>query len=177
MNRRPALLAALCIAAAVAQVACTPTLDWREVRPAGSQLHLLFPCKPSAQERRVPLAGQAVRLVLHTCSAGGWTWGLAVADVADPARVAAAMADFGAAAAANIGAVQPRSAPTAVPGATPSPGAQRWRLQGRLPDGQAIGMQLVVFSHGTRVFQATALGPGPTDEAADIFFSALRIQP
>ena len=177
MNRRPAPLTVLCIAAALALGACAPTLDWREVRPAGSPLQLLFPCKPSAQERRVPLAGLQARLVLHACTAGGWTWGLAFADVVEPARVAGAMAELAASAAANIGAVEPRSAQVTVPGATPGAGARRWRLLGRLPDGQAVRMQLVVFSHGTRVFQATVLGPELPDETSDIFFNALRMQP
>ena len=66
---------------------CAPVLDWREVRPAGSGVSLLFPCKPDSQSRLVRLAGMQVRLVLLACAAGGSTWGLAHADVVDPASV------------------------------------------------------------------------------------------
>ena len=165
------------LAAAGVLSGCAPALDWREVRPADSQLLLLFPCKPNAQERRVALAGQAVRMTLHACSAGGQTWGLAVADVADPSRVTPAMAEFGASAAANIGAAPARPATFQVRGATPNAGSQRLRLQGKLPDGTPVKMELAVFTHGTRVFQATVLGEALDTEAVDTFFDALRVQP
>ena len=170
----------LAVAVAVALLgACAPTLDWREVRPADSAVQLLMPCKPIAQERGVVLAGRTVRLALHACGAGGQTWGLAIADVGDPALVGAALAALGASAAANIGAaaVGPGSSPLRVPGATPNPGNQRSRLQGKLPDGRAVHMQLAVFTHGTRVFQATVLGEQVPDEAAQTFFDAIRVQP
>lgn len=156
---------------------CSPTLDWREVRPPESQLVLLFPCKPSAQERSVPLARQPVRLTLHACSAGGLTWGLVSADVADPARTAPALADFVASVTANIAGSATSSTPLRVPGATPNPGSQRLLLQGKLPDGRAVSMQVAVFTHGTRVFQATVLGEQLSPEVAEVFFDGLRIQP
>ena len=58
------------LAAAVAATsmwACSPSLDWREVRPLDSSVVALFPCKPSGQERRVLMAGQPVRLTLLAC--------------------------------------------------------------------------------------------------------------
>jgi len=157
---------------------CSPALDWREVRPPGSQLQLFFPCKPNAQHRSVQLAGQPVRLALHACSAGGQTWALAFADLADPLRVTAAMAELSASAAANIAADSvSRRTPLQVPGATPNPGSERNWLTGKLPDGKAVRMQVAVFTYGTRVFQATALGESLPDEAADVFFNAIRVQP
>ena len=183
----------LTLAAACALVGCAPTLDWREVRPPGTHLLLLFPCKPSAQQRQVPLAGQPVLLTLHACAAGGQTWGLAMADVADPARVAPALVAFSVSAAANIGAAPPGVAPLAVPiagpiavpgaapfavrGATPNSDNQRLLLQGKLPDGTRVNLHAALFSHGTRVFQASVLGEQVSAEAADTFFDALRVQP
>ncbi len=156
---------------------CSPTLDWREVRPPDSPLLLLFPCKPSARERRVPLAGPPVRLTLLACSAGGQTWGLAVADVSDPVRIAPALAELVASATANIGGAPSRAVPFAVPGATPNRGSQRLRIQGTLPDGKVVSMQVAVFTHGTRVFQATVLGEEVAAEAVEGFFDGLRIPP
>ena len=43
--------------------ACTPTLDWREVRPEASGLVALFPCKPDRHARRA-VAGVCGRLTL-----------------------------------------------------------------------------------------------------------------
>lgn len=156
---------------------CSPALDWREVRPPGTPLLLLFPCKPQGQDRLVALAGTSTRLALQACPAAGQTWGLAVADVGDPARVGPALAGLAAAAAANIGAAAATPTPVQVRGATPNPGSQRWALQGRMPDGKGVVMQVVVFTHGTQVFQATVLGPQAPPEAADSFFDSMRIQP
>jgi hypothetical protein len=162
--------------AAVALVlcACAPALDWRDVRPADSGLSLQFPCRPTAQQRRVALAGVPVRLALHACSVGGQTWGLGWADVADPAQVAPALQALRASAAANIGARDGQVLPLRVPGATPSDAAARLRLAGRLPDGAAVQMELAVFAIGTHVFQASVVGTALGDEAAENFFASLR---
>jgi hypothetical protein len=67
--------------------------------------------------------------------------------------------------------------PLLVPGATPHEASVRVVLAGVRPDGQAVEMQLAVFAHGTRVFQATVLGPQATGEDAASFFSNLRFLP
>ncbi len=157
--------------------ACAPALDWRDIRPEGSGLQLQFPCRPTTQRRDVPMAGQRVNLALHACAAGGQTWGLAVADVGDPARVGPALAELAEAAAVNLGAPAGQAMALKVPGATPNPASTRLRLQGRLPDGRAVQMQVAVFARGTQVFQATVLSETVTNEAADTFFDALRLAP
>ncbi|MDP1900251.1 MAG: hypothetical protein Q8K96_07340 [Rubrivivax sp.] len=157
--------------------ACAPTLDWREVRPAHSGAALLFPCRPNAQERAVALAGESVRLALHACSAGGQTWGLAFADLADPARVGAVLAALRAAAATNLDAPAGPPQPLPVPGATPNAQSARVRLNGHSPDGKPVQMQLAVFAHGARVFQATVVGPRVPEDAAQVFFSSIRFSP
>ena len=125
----------------------------------------------------MPLAGQPTRLALQACSAGGQTWGLAYADVADPARIAPALADLVASATANVDGRSSRHASFRVHGATPNPGSRRLLLQGRLPDGKAVTMQVAVFTHGTRVFQATVLGEQLDFEAAEAFLDGLLVQP
>ncbi|MBX3636356.1 MAG: hypothetical protein KF683_13385 [Rubrivivax sp.] len=173
--RKAAALAAACMLAA-----CSPALDWRDVRPEGSGLVLQMPCRPGAVERTLALAGAAQRVVLHSCMADGLTWGLAVADVGDPARVAPALQAWRDAAAANIAAAPATPAdtmPLRVPGATPSAAAGRWQLQGRRPDGVAVQMQLALFTRGTSVLQATVLGPQVPAEAAEQFFGSLRFPP
>ncbi len=165
------------VAMAVALAACAPALNWRDVRPDGSNAQLLFPCKPDAQERRVALAGPPVRLALHVCDAAGLTWALAVADVADPARVAPALAALQAGAAANLGVQASASTPQAVPGATPHPGSGRTRLHGQRGDGLPVHMHLLVFARGTQVFQASVLGAAPPEEAVEAYFTSIRFLP
>lgn len=166
------------VAAALALAACTPALDWRDWRPAGSGLMLTLPCKPTPQARTVQLAGQSVRLALHACSAGGQTWALAYADMVDPRLLGPALAELRDSAAANVAAsaLQPL-APLVVAGATPHPESGRWALQGNLPDGQPIREELAVFARGTVVFQATVLGETLSPEGVATFFESLRAQP
>ena len=155
--------------------ACAPTLDWREVRPEGSGAVALFPCKPDSQARTVTLAGASVRLTLLACKAGDITWALAHADLADPARVGAALAELRAAATANLGAAPPRELPLKVDGATPNPASVRLELAGKMPDGKPMQEQLALFAKGTRVFQATALGERLGAETLEPFFGGLRL--
>jgi hypothetical protein len=155
--------------------ACTPTLDWRDVRPEGSGATLLLPCKPSSLTRDVRLAGGSVRLTLHACSAGGATWALGFADVGDAARVAAALAELRAAAIANLGAGASQVLALAVPGATPYAGNTHVLISGHLPDGAAVQEQLAVFARGTLVFQATVLGAQLPADGVETFFTSLRL--
>jgi len=84
---------------------------------------------------------------------------------------------FGTSAAANIASLAAEVLPLQVPGATPQAASERVRLEGRLPDGRPVQMQLAVFAQGTRVFQATALGEQLPVEAAQTFFGSIRFLP
>ena len=157
--------------------ACAPALDWRELRPEGSGLAVLMPCKPDQQARRVSLASTQVRLVLHACSAAGTTWGVAFTDIGDPARVGAALDELRVSAAKNLGAAEATELPLQVAGATPNPASQRVQFQGHMPDGRSVTEQTAVFAKGTRVFQAVAVGPTLEPEAVATFFGSLRLLP
>lgn len=163
-------VAALC-------AACSPALDWRELRPADSGLSVLLPCMPASHARRVNLGPDVVRLELHACTAGGVTWAVAFADVQDPARVGPALTELRAAAADNLAAAPAQPLELKVEGATPNPASQRVQFQGRMPDGRAVTEQVAVFAKGTRVFQAVALGDKLDREAVDSFFASLRFVP
>jgi hypothetical protein len=163
------------VAAAALCGGCAPTLDWREVRPAGSAALALFPCKPRHETRQLPLAGTRVAMTFHACSANGATWALGVADLGDPARVAAALDEVALAAAQNLRATAPPGAPASVPGMTPQPRARRFTLAGALPDGRAVQGDVAVFSKGTQVYQAMVVAPAPQRDAVDTFFGALRL--
>jgi hypothetical protein len=167
----------LAILMACALAACSPTLDWREVRPAGSGALLMMPCKPSVQVRWLQLAGKAVQMSLWTCDAGAQTWALAHADVADPTLVNTALNALRMAAMANLGSVDVERLALQIPGATPYAASQREAGRGRLPDGRPVQTQNAFFARGTVVFQATVFGETVPAEGADIFFAALRPAP
>lgn len=132
---------------------CSPTHNWRQVRPEGAPLVALMPCKPERAEREVPLLGPGqpvVRLQMMSCEVQGRTYAVAAlalprglaADVATQAWLRATWASLkqvpepGAAVPAGWviygpppdGSVSPPAAPTDVPGgavlANPTPA--RW---------------------------------------------------
>ncbi len=158
-------------------IACTPALNWRDVRPEGTALQLQMPCRPNVQARTVTLVGQPVRLQLLACDADGHTWALATAAVAESAAVAPTLQALREAALANVGAASAAAAsqPLQVPSATPQAAAGQFSAQGRLPDGQAVQLQAVVFADGLQVHQATVLGAQVDAAGARTFFDSLRI--
>jgi hypothetical protein len=166
----------ICLALALA--ACTPALNWREVRPEGSQVRSMFPCKPASHARRVLVAGETLEMSMLACSADETVYALSSADVNDPARVGAALDELGRAAQANLQSADKAPAqPVAVTGMTPHPQSAQWRLSGRLPDGRVVQERVLLFSHGTRVYQAAMLGARLDAEAQETFFGALRVGP
>ena len=171
MRRTVCLLLACCALGP----ACSPALDWRELRPPGApSLVLLMPCRATVQQRGIALAGRPLQLVLHVCEAGGRSWALAHGDVGDPAQVGPALAALRAAAAANLGAAASVTLPLAVPGATPQPASARAQLSGRRADGSHLEMETAVFAHGTVVYQASVLGEVVARADAEVFFASLR---
>ncbi len=155
--------------------ACSPALDWREVRVEGRDAVALLPCKPAAHARQMLLGEGDVKLTLQACQAAGMTWGVASADVVDPRRVGAALQALREASAGNLGASPGATLPLQVTGATPQPHSARAEYAGRRPDGQPMQAQVAVFSRGTVVYQATVLGERLSAEAADTFFGSLKL--
>lgn len=163
------------LAAAWAGSACSPTLNWRELRPEGSGIAASFPCKPDRHARGLVVAGHAVRMEMLVCATGGATYALAFADLPDPAAVAPALADLRARAAVNIAASPGAATPLQVPGMTPNAQAIRVALSGHLPDGAVVQEHAAFFASGLRVYQASVIGSRVGGEAADTFMSALKI--
>jgi hypothetical protein len=157
-------------------VACSPALDWREVRPTGSPVALLMPCRPASQARTVRLAGQSVKLDLWACTADGKTWAVAFADVGDPALIGPALRELLASAAANVGAASAPASALKVDGATPNDATARSRFTGRLPDGRAVDEVVAVFAAGTIVHQVTALGDRMPEDAVQTLLESLRVR-
>lgn len=174
--RRRAWARALSLAAAAGATGCTPTYDWREVRPDGGALVSMFPCRPQHQARATELAGMHVPMQLYVCSSGQETWAIAVLDVAQPDQVAPALQALRRAALANLSATLIRTSPLQVPGMTPNPNAALESLQGVSPQGAPIQVTAAFFARGLRVYQATVFGQQVGAEASEMFFSGLKLQ-
>jgi hypothetical protein len=153
--------------------ACNPTFNWRDVRPDGTRLALLMPCKPDQAQKTVPLAGQPTELMLLSCDAGGVTFAVAAADVKDPGKTADALAQWQKASLLTMKAVPDASvAAVKLPGA----GAVMVKANGQRANGQAVSSQAVYFAQGTQVFQAVMVADKIAPDVADTFFSGLKFE-
>lgn len=113
---------------------------------------------------------------MFACTAGEVSYVLTFADMQDVAGVAPALDELGHAASTRLQLSAPAaSSPLSVPGMTPNPRAALWNVMGRLPDGRAVSERAALFSYGTRVYQATAIGMRLDGEAVDTFFGGLRV--
>lgn len=160
----------------LALAACSPTLDWREMRDEASGLRMAFPCKPDHAEHRADFAGASRVLLAQGCEAGGQMFALVQVDVGEAGLTRDAMAAWNRATIANI---QGQAAPPVrlVPrGALDLPGSVRVRAQGRKADGGAIQSEAAYFARGTRVFQAVVYAPALKPEAVDTFLTGLSFE-
>ena len=169
----------LALSASLVLAACNPTFNWRELRPEGSSLLAMMPCKPESATRPVPLDGGApMDLHMHSCDTGGLTFAVAWAELGDAARMPGALNGWRRATLAAVQ-VDPAQADdpsttweAAVPGATQTVGL---RAVGRNHQGQAVQVRAVHFARGTQVYQAAIYGPAPGDEIAAVFFEGLKL--
>ncbi len=167
---RPA--AAFFLTAMVLLAACSPALNWREVRPEGTRLALLLPCKPDKAEKTVPLGGPATPLSMLGCDAGDATFAVAVAQLADAAQAATVLAQWQSLTLANMKAGPAQVSPLKIPGAD----AVLVKAQGQRADGTPVSGQAAYFAQGAQVFQVVLYSARIAPEAADTFFSSLKFE-
>ena len=161
---------------ALALSACSPALNWRQVRTEAASLSLLLPCKPDRASKVVPLGGQASTLSMVGCEAEGATFALAVADVADGTPSAQGLSQWQALTLSNMRASSHTQAPIKIAGAAAEPAPVRVVAQGQQADGRAVQSQAVYFAKGTQLFQAVIYAPSVSQEAADTFFGGIQIE-
>ena len=154
-------------------VACSPALDWRDVRVDSDALVAQFHCRPERRIREVAVAGAAVRMEMVSCSTEGMTFGASHFAVAEPANVKAAMEGLKAAAVANLAGASPESTAFELRGMTPNPSAARLSVAGHLPGGEAVRLHSVFFSRGLRIYQLSVLGAAPSNAIVDTFFAGM----
>lgn len=159
--------------------ACSPALNWREVRPELANLTLLLPCKPDRGSREVPLGGQPITLRMVGCDASGATFALAHAELGLTGEVDAALRGWRSATLSNLRGEQLREQAARVAG-TGAQGAGvdavRVSAQGMRADGSRVQSEALYFSSGRHVYQAVIYAPRLTPEMSDMFFQSLRLQ-
>lgn len=157
-----------------ALVACSPALNWRELHGQSLGLSALLPCKPDRAQKPVPLGGQLTELLMWGCEADGALFALSAADLGDAARVPAVLSQWQGLMLSHMRAAQPVQGPWRVAGADIA--ASRVQASGTHPDGRAVQAQAVFFARGSRVYQAAIYAPRVSAQAAETFFSSLKLQ-
>ncbi|MEP7056978.1 MAG: hypothetical protein ABI809_04305 [Caldimonas sp.] len=167
-----------CVAPLLAAlVACTPALDWREVRIDDAALLALFPCRPQRRMRDVSVAGATVQLEIVACGAEGSTFAVGHFAASDPARVTDQIDELRRATIANVGATEALEVPFPLAGATPNRAAGRLRLSGKMPDGAVVREHAVFFVRGLRIYQVSVIGAAPPPAAVENFIANLKFAP
>ena len=160
--------------------ACSPTFNWREVRPEQTRLSALLPCKPDSAQRTVPLGGQATELRLLGCDAGGASFAIAVATLApsgQAGQVQAALTGWQTASLATIKASSSQTKPAKISGVALSEPAWFVQTSGQRADGRAVQSQAAYFSQGQQLFQAVIYAERISPEMSETFFSNLKLAP
>ncbi len=155
--------------------ACNPVFNWRDVRPDGTQLALLMPCKPEAAQKTVPLTGQPTEFRLLSCDAGNVTFAVATADVKDAAKVSATLVQWQSAALANM-----KAAPGTPGAAFKLPGLASAgvlvKAIGQRVNGQVVSSQAAYFAQGSQVFQVVMYADKVPPDVAETFFLGLKFE-
>lgn len=137
-------------------LACSPTLDWRDVR-LGPDTRLQFPCKPDRLERKLPLLDREAAAQMLVCDGGGLTWSATVFDLGDPTLAPAALHELHQRLLANMQGTEEASEPVVVPGMTVGTQARRSRMRGARPDGSTTVAQALFVARGPRVYQLVVM--------------------
>lgn len=151
--------------------ACSPTHDWREIRPVSSDALVLFPCKPASHARDVNLPSTgAVRMTMHACQVGSTTYATMHFRASTPAQVGAALEQLRQAALANTRADPGTVVALPLParqGATPYAQAGTWQWTGKLADGQPALQAVTLAARGLEVMQVSTLQAGASASQRD----------
>ena len=180
--------------------ACSPTLNWRDVRPEGTGLVLLLPCKPDKAEKTVPLGGKPTTLKMLGCNAGGATFAVAMADIGDAAMAAPVLAQWqalalanmkappleggaggGAASAVVVASAAAGNQPTQIaalklPGAASQPSPVLIKARGQRANGTAAAGHAAYFAQGSQLFQVVLYADKIAPDVSETFFSSIRFE-
>lgn len=163
----------LLVTAAWGLSACTPALNWREVRL--DALAAMLPCKPDRGTRSVQLAGHALTMDMAGCEAGGALFAVSHVRSTDAASTNATVAAWRASALANMHAtaVQDNVELPSFQGAVPQSVV---RAQGARPDGSPVHAHLVWFTVGPDTYHAAVYASHLSADMTEPFFSELRVR-
>lgn len=162
----------------VLSAACTPSLNWRDVRlesADGSALKAALPCKPDSATRKQQLGDVQVNLSMMGCLSNETTFTLSRIPLSNPLDAPKVLTAWQSSAEANVSAKSAPMTPVAVAGASAWPPAARVKLLGA-----ATQVHMLWFAKQTAtsltLYQAAVYGKQPSNEAITTFFESLQLQ-
>lgn len=158
--------------------ACTPALNWREVRlesADGSVLKASLPCKPDTATRKQQLSSIQVDLSMMGCVANETTFTLSRIPIANPPDAPKVLAAWQAAGVTNVSAKPVLMISANVSGAGTWPPATRATLAGAITQAHMLWFAKQTVT-GVTLYQAALYGKQPSNEAITTFFESLQLQ-
>ncbi|PMS21352.1 hypothetical protein C0Z18_09095 [Trinickia dabaoshanensis] len=177
--RRPASVAAPLVFAVAFAAACTPAYNWRTVTDAAEGYSVDLPAKPTVDERRVEIAGNALPMHVRAAHAQGAVFAVAVVDLPrDDAQLGQAVADALRHSLARNVAASPVEHAVQVPAgsgaAVPGMDVVATGAAGDAHERRTIHAWVTV--RGRHVYQAAIIAPeAPPQDQSDQFFGSLRL--
>ncbi len=161
--------AALCWSALAA---CSPPLDWREVRVAEPPFIVMMPAKPTTHTRTVKLDAMEVGMTMRGAEAAGVTYAVGTVALQDGVAAASAARALQAALVRNIGGTIQQDKQILVSG-LPITDLQ---ADGKNARGEAMRLHARFAARGPFAYQAVVLGPSGkfSADAAGIFLDSFR---
>jgi hypothetical protein len=157
--------------------ACTPALNWRDVRlesADGSTLKAALPCKPDTATRKQQLSDIQVKLSMMGCLSNETTFTLSHIPLSKPLDAPKVLTAWQSAAAANVNAKSEPITPITVSGASAWPPAMRAKFVGTASQAHMLWFAKQTAT-GLTLYQAAVYGKQPSNEAITTFFESLQL--
>lgn len=172
-----ALAAMVCMALAAA---CSPAYNWRTVTDAAEGYAIDLPAKPTVDERRVDIAGNALPMHVRAAHTQGAVFAIAAIDLPrDDARLRESVVEALRGALARNVSASPIERPVQVPVQTGA-GIAGIELVVTGAAGEAHEQRTIhawVVGSGRHVYQAAIVAAhAPPQEQVDQFFGSLKLQ-
>lgn len=171
---------------ALALVACSPALNWREVRLKG--LTAMLPCKPDQAQRTVQLADQDLTMEMVGCEAADGLFAISHVRVKDDKLLPTVREQWRQQTLAALRATDAQDIPFQLKTMSNSqltaggmPAAQTVLPQlvsarGLRPDGSAVVARLLWMGSGSDLYHVAVYAKQVSVETADRLFTGLTLQ-
>ena len=169
-------------ALALTLAACTPALDWREVRSEDGGYAILMPARPTTASRTIDLDGLAVAMTMTGAEVNGVAFAVGTAELPNAAAAHQALAAMQEALVRNMHGAVTADRTLAVPRGTQGGAMVVREIHANGPaspatHGQARTMRVRLTAVEQRVYQILISGPQNRidDDMATLYFSSFRL--